>query len=186
MDYCSLCSVFISSGAVSASTTPAATIIISGVVAAVSVATLCIGYATYKTAHSQMKIASARVRLDLYNKRFNIYVLALEYYQTYYNKLNGDLRLKGAEFIKHYRESLFLFSEEDGIYETLTNFKNCMGPIEAYRDRVSENSGMLKGGPNADDAHEQCVTAGLKMGEYLSQLEKQMVKYLDFKVVDGW
>lgn len=186
MDYCSICSVFVSGGAVSAPTTPTATLVISGVVAAVSVATLCIGYATYKTARSQMKIASAKVRLDLYNKRFNIYVLALEYYQTYYNKLDGDLRLKGAEFIRHYRESLFLFSEEDGIYETLTNFKNCMGPIEVYRYRVPEDGGMLKAGPNADDAYEKSVTAGLKMGDYLSQLEKQMAKYLDFKVVDGW
>jgi hypothetical protein len=86
MDYCSFCSAFFSSGgAVGAAPTPTATIFISGVVAVVGVATLAVAW-------SQMRIASAKTKLDLYNKRFNVYLAALEYYQYAHSDKRVNLK----------------------------------------------------------------------------------------------
>jgi hypothetical protein len=147
--------------------------------ALVSLATLTIGY-------TQMKIASAKVKLDLYNKRFNVYVSALEYYQAMWTQTDYDLKQKGAEFIKCYRESLFLFSEKDRVHETLTKIKNNGGVVSTYVELKKADSGVNSAGPNMAALHEKSVAARDKIGDDLQILEKQMAKYIDFKVVRGW
>ncbi len=66
-----------------------------------------------------MKIASAKVKLDLYNKRFNGYLAAFEYYPLAYGKVDGSMKAKSVERIKLYRESQFLFDSKGGVYDTL-------------------------------------------------------------------
>ena len=56
-----------------------------------SLLTILISLATFSIAFSQMKIASAKNRLDLYNKRFNIYVTALEYFQACWHKSHKEI-----------------------------------------------------------------------------------------------
>lgn len=146
--------------------------------ALVSLATLSIGY-------TQMKIASAKVKLDLYNKRFNVYLSALEYYQAMWKQTDVDLKEKAAEFIKCYRESLFLFSEKDGIHQTLTKIKDRAAIVSAYDEwKKSESNGHSIGNMNV--LSEKSVDARQGIGEDLQVLERQMAKYIDFKVVRGW
>ena len=147
--------------------------------ALVSLATLTVGY-------TQMKIASAKVKLDLYNKRFNVYLSALEYYQAMWKQTDGDLKEKGAEFIKCYRESLFLFSEKSGVHETLTRIKNSGGIVSTYEELKKADAGINSHGPNIDALHTKSVDARDKIGEDLQNLEKQMAEYTDFKVIRGW
>ncbi|MEE1868212.1 hypothetical protein [Pseudomonas auratipiscis] len=143
--------------------------------ALVSLATLTVGY-------TQMKIASAKVKLDLYNKRFNVYLSALEYYQSVWGKNDGELKIKAAEFIKCYRESQFLFSEKDGLYKTLTSIKDAGGVIALYQEMIAEG----KQGDAMHSLHEKSVDAREKMGKAIQILEQQMAKYINFKVVRGW
>lgn len=146
--------------------------------ALVSLATLTVGY-------TQMKIASAKVKLDLYNKRFNVYLSALEYYQSVWGGSHDDFKQKASEFIKCYRESQFLFSEKDGIYETLTSIKNSGGVIGIFLEMEGKDE-RSKSASNMEMLHEKCVASRDKMGEDLQALEKKLAKYIDFKVVRGW
>jgi len=150
-----------------------------------SVAVVLISLATFTVGYSQMKIASAKVKLDLYSKRFNVYLAALEYYQSAYGKLDGGMRAKSVEFIKCYRESQFLFSDKDGVYDTLKRIMISGNQILVYEDTKaglqtnisSEATHML---------HEKSVEARLSFETDLIALEDQMAKYINFKVVRGW
>jgi hypothetical protein len=151
-----------------------------------SIAAALISLATFTVGYSQMKIASAKVKLDLYNKRFNVYLSALEYYQAMWKQTDDDLKQKGAEFIKCYRESLFLFSTNDGVHEILTRIKNSGGVVSTYENLKQADSGVNSHGPNMDALFKKSVEAREKIGDDLQALEKQLEKYIDFRVVDGW
>ncbi len=177
MDYCSFCKVFVSSGgAASAAPTPTVTIFISGVVAVVGVATLVVTW-------SQMRIASAKTKLDLYNKRFNVYLAALEFYQYAYSDKRVDLKQKAEKLTHAYRETKFLFDSEDGIYETLGKIQKGAGVVKAYDEYRREGkfdmdreSILIK--RNGD--------ALLAMEKDLLTLEEKLEKYLSFQNVRGW
>jgi hypothetical protein len=176
MEYCSFCSVFVSSGAVGAPTTPTATIFISGVVAVVGVATLAVAW-------SQMRIASAKTKLDLYNKRFNVYLAALEYYQYAYSDNRVDLKQKAEKLTHAYRETKFLFNSEDGIYETLGKIQKGAGIVRAYDECRREGK--------FDTDRERILAkrngdALLAMEKDLLDLEEKLGKYLSFHNVRGW
>lgn len=152
-----------------------------------SVATTTLGIATFFVGYSQMKIASAKVRLDLYNKRFNVYVAALEYYKAMWNHPINlmNLNQKAETFIKHYRESLFLFSKRDGIYETLTKIKDNGAVVTTYEEWKQDSSG-LHSVDSLNALHTKSVTAKEKIGTDLQTLEMQIAHYIDFRVVEGW
>jgi len=176
MDYCSFCSVFVSSGAAGAPTTPTATIFISGVLAVVGVATLAVAW-------SQMRIASAKTKLDLYNKRFNVYLAALEYYQYAHSDKRVELKQKAEKLTHAYRETKFLFNSKDGIYETLGKIQKGASIVRAYDEYRREGKydmnreGMLAK-RNGD--------ALLAMEKDILALEEQLEKYLSFHNVRGW
>lgn len=150
-----------------------------------SIAAAMLGLATFFVAFSQMKIAGAKVRLDLYNKRFNVYVAALEYYQAMWNHPISRLNEKAESFIKHYRESSFLFSSKDGIYETLTRIKDNGAVVKTHEEWKLDSSGvhLVEG---MDALHTKSVTARERIGADLQTLEKQIADYIDFRVVEGW
>ncbi|MBJ7533272.1 hypothetical protein JDN40_04015 [Rhodomicrobium vannielii ATCC 17100] len=83
-------------------------------------AVLFLGVATFFVAYSQMRIASAKARLDLYNRRFAIYICALEYYLILSNDASeAEIKEKTISFTKASRESIFLFDPIDGIGQTM-------------------------------------------------------------------
>lgn len=150
-----------------------------------SIAAVLISLATFTVGYSQMKIASAKVKLDLYNKRLSVYLATLDYYQSAYGKTDGAMKSKSVEFIKCYRESQFLFDPKDGIFETLTRIMTSGNKILVYEDT---KSGEM---PNISKdteylLHEKSVEARLDFEKDLLELEKQMMKYINFKVVRGW
>lgn len=144
-----------------------------------------VGLLALFVAWSQMKIASAKVKLDLYNKRFNVYLVTLAYYLSSYEKVEGGIEARAFEFIKHYRESQFLFDPKDGVYDTLGRIKNYGSQILAYEDA---KSGKLPGlsSETESELHEQSVSAREKFDKDLPILEAQMAKYINFTVIRGW
>ncbi|WP_454866623.1 hypothetical protein [Pseudomonas umsongensis] len=88
----------------------------SQITTVVSVVGGVVGLIAVTVAWSQMRIASAKTKLDLYSKRFNVYMAALEFHQC---ASSGDgIKEKFDKLTQAYRESLFLFGDKDGIRET--------------------------------------------------------------------
>jgi len=142
-----------------------------------------VGLIALTVAWSQMRIASAKTKLDLYNKRFNVYLAALEYYQYACSESKEDIKGKANKFVHVYRESKFLFDEKDGVYETLGRIQKGSGVIRAYEDfkqnpnKNADAAGMLS---------DKYMTTILGMEGDILVLEDQLKKYLSFHNVRGW
>lgn len=132
-------------------------------------------------ANAQKQIASAKVKLDLYNKRFAVYESAVDFYLAYYHKINTPLSEAETTFIKRYRESQFLFTSEDGVYDTLGEIKEFVSSMSAHRKQMQ---GRLE---NINPyVHKRSNDAADEFESKLKKLEAQMENYLSFKTVDGW
>lgn len=149
----------------------------------VSVVGGVVGFIALTVAWSQMRIASAKTKLDLYSKRFSVYLAALEYYQYTFSESKDDLRAKANKLIHAYRESKFLFDEKDGIYETLGRIQKASGIIRGYEEFRQSPS---KGVDTSALLSEKYATALLSMEGDLLALEEQLKKYLSFHNVRGW
>lgn len=150
-----------------------------------SIAAAMVSIATFVVGYTQMKIASAKVKLDLYNKRFNIFLITVEYYFASYGKTDEDMKEKSRDFVKGCREAKFLFDKDDGVYDTLMRIMGHGSKIQAYEDAASGAT------PNVcDDArrimHESSVNARSDFDKDLHTLEDQLTKYITFKTVTGW
>lgn len=138
----------------------------------VSVVTLI---STFSVAYAQMKIASAKIKLDLYNKRFAVYISALEYYQATWYESPDRMKEKGNQFVKFYRESKFLFEPSDGAYETLGKIQKNGAVIHSYEMHNHQRENHL-----ADDRlclkelHRSSVAAREEFETNLLELEKQI------------
>ncbi|MBF8731952.1 hypothetical protein IRZ59_16060 [Pseudomonas guariconensis] len=151
-----------------------------------SIAAATVGAGTFIVGYSQMRIASAKIKLDLYNKRFAVYAAALEYYQCVWDKREGT-KEKAAEFIKGYRESQFLFATSDGIYETLGRImQNANVVVSSDEIKKQQGEGKPSKGSLAESLHRRAEEARLDLGKDLLLLETQMNDYIDFKVIEGW
>jgi type II secretory pathway pseudopilin PulG len=84
------------------------------------------------TAKRQAETAHARLNLDLYDKRFNIYTTALDLYEADMKKELHDIEAAEFPFVRSFRESSFLFESEDGIYDTLNSIKDAQSKISAH------------------------------------------------------
>ena len=72
----------------------------------------------------QWRTARNRLSLDLYNKRFDIYVTILDLHQAVFNGSAEEMEAAATPFVRSFRESQFLFRRKDGIYDTLKKIKN--------------------------------------------------------------
>ncbi|HVU52145.1 MAG TPA: hypothetical protein VHL80_15715 [Polyangia bacterium] len=95
----------------------------------------------------QSKTNMAKLRLDLYDKRFAVYEHTLAFYQA----LAGSPESLQAEafgvlhraFIKSYRESQFLFDEDSGVFELLKKVSLDGFKIVAAKTRAREMRGEV-------------------------------------------
>jgi hypothetical protein len=133
-----------------------------------------------------MKIASAKIRLDLYNKRFSVYTAALEYYQSVWWGTLDDVNEKAHVFTKAYRESLFLFSSNDGVYEILSRIQQNGGAIRGYLQHKQEKNPGTSDSDTTAVLHERNVEGRAEFEKNLNLLEKKIEKYLRFKAISGW
>ncbi|EPF2489658.1 hypothetical protein ACSP9A_002188 [Acinetobacter baumannii] len=148
---------------------------------------IIISLATFAVAYAQMKIASAKTKLDLYNKRFNIYSLTLELYQAFYFKTFDEMNIKIIEFTKAYRESLFLFDKEDGIYDVLSLIQQSASEILSYEKLKYEsdvNTSIIS--QDLSYKHEIALKALQNYEIHLISLEIKISKYIQFKTKSGW
>jgi hypothetical protein len=124
-------------------------------------------------------IASERFRLDLYNKRFEIYVRTVKFYQVLIRSERNDEDETFAslrkDFILATRESQFLFSPESGIYDLLTRLNTDSFKITGLKD-------MPKGLPQDQimENQRQFSEALIRWNSSMESLEALMAPYLNY------
>lgn len=145
---------------------------------------IIISVSTLVIAYSQMRIASAKIRMDLYGKRFNVYLAALDYYQATWDK--GDVDVKDMEdkaktLVKSFRESRYLFTIDDGVAILLKKMIENGGTIVNY-----EGAKRTRNGADIIELKECAMNARISFENDLIKLEKILDKYLQFRTISGW
>jgi hypothetical protein len=124
-------------------------------------------------------VASERFRLDLYNKRFDIYVRTVRFYQALMTSNQDDedetVAALRKDFIIATRESQFLFSPESGIYDLLNRLNSDSFKITGQKD-------MPKGLPVEQILanQEQFSGALTRWNTSIEPLEAMMSPYLNY------
>jgi hypothetical protein len=81
----------------------------------------------------QWKTNQEKLRFDLYDRRFEIYLAVLNFYQALvlWEGTEAQIALQ-MPFLRAYRESMFLFPPESGVYQLLTEFHSHAYNITQY------------------------------------------------------
>lgn len=87
---------------------------------------------------NQWKDNREKLRLDLFNRRFDIYLRVLDYYISLSRTQNSTEQLDTLiPFIKAVRESRFMFPEESGVHEFLEEFQTRANEVANYTSSLS-------------------------------------------------
>jgi hypothetical protein len=130
-------------------------------------------------AWQQWRTNREKLRLDLYQKRFSVYESTLEYYQLVivHSEISSEEKDKiERDFIKACRESKFLFSYKDGIFNLLNEIRKQAYFLANYKT------------PPANDDSEifiQSAQRNFDANKFLHEdslpkLEEKLAKYLNF------
>jgi hypothetical protein len=134
---------------------------------------------------SQTKPDAMKIKLDLYNKRFDVYKSALNLYTANCWHWNNELiRPLELQFVKSLKESQFLFGEENEIHDILEKIKDCNGAIAVYEKKrleIEDGNGMAEQGLCM--IHKNAITAHKEFDIYLTRLEDRVKRYLHCKTI---
>ena len=124
-------------------------------------------------------VASEKFRLDLYNKRFDIYVRTVKLYQAllkperdYEAETFAALR---NDFIIATRESQFLFKPESGVYSLLSSLNSNSFKITRQKDKPE---GLLP--DEVIDNQRQFSEAVTRWNSSMEPLEAMLAPYLNY------
>ncbi len=172
----------------------------------ISATVAMVAYLQYRTQRNQLK-------LDLYNRRFAVYEKTINYYSLVINFCKGIERLldgnlsndKAAlieylktlwnnriqevetEFIKSFRESVFLFGNKSLVYYELSEFQNKVNNFVDYEIKKQVDIRL-----NQDvvfDSNKGYATKGPELNKVIQKnmesIEIAMKKWLDFKKISA-
>lgn len=147
--------------------------------------TACIAGFVAWVAHQQWRTNSEKLRLDLYNRRFDVYGKALTFFQaliTYDPATNQDVFLEArADFIKACRESRFLFDRTSGVADTLDGIHLESYKVSGFREARSQ---LAASDPeNFYKMDKEAKDIALGLGIRIANLDDAMAPYLNFHQV---
>ncbi|MDX5517566.1 hypothetical protein NJD74_17465 [Stenotrophomonas sp. RG-453] len=149
-------------------------------------AALAVSLVTFGVAFAQMRISSAKARLDLYNKRFAVYEAALDYYQALWHE-HEKVKERSIAITKAYRESQFLFDAKDGVYSILGKIQQHGHTAKFHLEEIQKHEGHGGPGKMHDALNRQKKSQHLEAYEgLLKELESRVGKYIQFTEVSGW
>jgi hypothetical protein len=94
----------------------------------------------------QWKTSQEKLRFDLYDRRFEIYLTVLNFYQALalWDGSAEQIALQ-MPFLRAYRESMFVFPPESGVYQLLTEFQSHAYNITQYERfrSIWQSAGVL-------------------------------------------
>ena len=147
----------------------------------VSLTPICIAIFVAYIGFRQATVSRDKLRLDLYNKRFEIYEASLSFYQAIsnYDGSKGEaFNATHRAFIKAMKESQFLFSSTSNIHKILQEISN-----DAFKViGVKEGGEMLA---NADPVnfsrmHDDMLDTLTGFAFRIDAIEKAITPYLAF------
>jgi hypothetical protein len=136
-----------------------------------------------------------KVRLDLYNRRFDVYSRTLDFLHalgvwkpTESEKTSTSLEehpelwKAQSAFIKASREAQFLFADDSGVHKRLEQMHvDTMGIIGYKRDLAPK----LNHPPDMIREHKNFEDRQTRIRESISLLEQEMSEYLDFHALSA-
>lgn len=133
-------------------------------------------------AYQQSKVGRDKLRLDLYNKRFNVYERTLLFYQSiavYDGSKNADFYSKLHAFNSAMKESQFLFSASSRIFNLLSDIHLNAYKIIGFKENGKE---VFKSGDHitVSRLHNEMQDTLTQMAFQIDAIEKAMKPYLNF------
>jgi hypothetical protein len=149
---------------------PLATVLVAGIVAGIT--------------YQQWKINREKIRLDLYNRRFDVYASFLNLYnaltENRHTTFTDEFAPIYRDFIKAQRESQFLFDPESGVYKILENVQAQSLAIILFEEKI-ESGEITKGTEQYDRMEQQAHNAKMVLLiTFRETLEKAIAPYLNF------
>jgi hypothetical protein len=134
-------------------------------------------------AYQQWKTNKEKLRLDLYNRRFDIYAKTVSFYQALldFDALNkaGIFSRLHKEFITAQRESQFLFDRSSGIFEILKDLHLATFKITGFKEHGEEFAG-----PGTQNEYQkmqkEMLNAYSQFEKSIEKLESKIARYLNF------
>ena len=128
-----------------------------------------------KISKLQWKTSQEKLRLDLYQRRFEIYLRILEFHLALLRWQDEPKLAELAEgpFLKAFQESKFLFPKKSGIHDFLRDYNDRAARVRAYKGRP-ELSNEASPAERAQLAEDQIWIRNLigtfdeKLGPYLN------------------
>jgi hypothetical protein len=147
------------------------------------VAAVLVGGAALFVSVLQWRVARDKLKLDLYNKRFNVYVCAIDYYQAAMKDDLSEIRKTATMFVKVSRESIFLFKKEDGILPLMRKIGQDCNSITLYTEEKAKG---VEADPLMLSEYVRVRQAPLlRLETLLLELETKMAPYLNFQNIQS-
>jgi hypothetical protein len=134
-----------------------------------------ISLAAFVVALFSLVVSEEKFRLDLYNKRFDIYVRTIRFYEVYHNPEDENFTPLHRDFVLASLESQFLFAPESGVYSLLNQLNLDSFTIKRWKDLPDNLSA------EEQKRHlEQRSEAIRRWNVSMPPLESRMAEYLNF------
>jgi hypothetical protein len=144
----------------------------------IAVLTVLISLAAFVVALFSLVVNEEKFRLDLYNKRFDIYVRAVRFYQALF-KADRDTEAFADlynSFILASREAQFLFDPGSGVYKLLEQLNRDSMTILGQKD-MPKNLPFEQEKANME-AHSSAI---MRWNASMEPLEAMMAPYLNYR-----
>ena len=132
---------------------------------------------------SAQKIEATKLRLDLYNRRFQIFDSIFDFYEALLGwKDTPEQRAAQTRFFRAYQESGFLFSNESGIEDMLKRLHEESGKVIGFKEHGEE---YISGGVEfyLERFNEMNRVLLVDFEAALPKLKAALANYLNFHTV---
>jgi hypothetical protein len=144
-----------------------------------SVVALCIAAFVALIGFYQWRVSRDKLRLDLFNRRFDIYLRVLDYYLSLSKPQTSPEQPKELEpFIKAVRESRFMFPPKSEVYQFLEELRTRANEVVNYTDSLKILEDMPR--EREELTRKQLENTGW-MQKAMITLEDNMKPYVSFR-----
>ena len=101
----------------------------------VIVAALIAWFGVQRQIHAAQKVEATKLRLDLYNRRFQIFVSIFDFYEaSWRGPIQPSNTVARTKFFRAYQESGFLFSKDSGIQDVMKKLLDDSGVVIGFKE----------------------------------------------------
>jgi hypothetical protein len=141
--------------------------------------------AVQRQIRSVENIESTKIRLDLYDRRFQIFVSIFDFYEalvSWQGQGTPEQLAAKAKFFRAYQESGFLFSKESGIQGTLKKLLDDSGTVIGFKEHGESYRADTELYLKQFNEMNRVLTTGFDDG--LAKLRVAMAEYLNFQAIE--